>query len=64
MIWTVIYKNPLKDNSLCTSIIQDIWDVDKAMSFAKERFDSDIVAIVAGDQIVHFNKTVVLDLPN
>lgn len=62
MTWTVIYRDPIENNRLTTEVIHGPWGKRDTLLFLKERINSDVLAIVAGDQVIHFNDPVVTNL--
>ncbi len=62
MTWTVIYRDPANTDCLTTEVIHGPWGKRDTLLFLKERNNSDVLAIVAGDQVIHFNDPVVSNL--
>jgi hypothetical protein len=54
MIWTVIYRES-DTNELLTKVIHGPHGKNDTLSFLAKGFEGDVLAIVAGDQVVHFN---------
>jgi len=54
MIWTVIYREPCT-YELSSKVIHGPHGKSDTLSFLKKGFKGDVLAIVAGDQVVHFN---------
>jgi hypothetical protein len=53
-IWTVIYRDSCADE-LLTKVIHGPHGKSATLSFLSEGFEGDVLAIVAGDQVVYFN---------
>jgi hypothetical protein len=54
MIWTVIYRDS-STFGLLTKVIHGPHGKSDTLSLLAKEFDGDVLAIVAGDQVVHFN---------
>ena len=62
MTWTVIYRDPAEESCLTTEVFHGIWGSKEAITFIEKKIKSDVLAIVAGDQVIHFNDPVVTNL--
>ena len=54
MIWTVIYRDS-GSHSLLTKVIHGPHGKSDTLAFLSKGFEGDVLAIVAGDQVVYFN---------
>ena len=54
MIWTIIYRDP-STHALLTKVIQGPYGKSDTLSTLDKEFDGDVLAIIAGDQVVHFS---------
>jgi hypothetical protein len=54
MIWTVIYRDSCT-HGLLTKVVYGPHGKSDTLSFLAEGFKGDVLAIIAGDQVVHFN---------
>jgi len=57
MIWTVIYRDT-STGDLSTEVIHGPHGKSDTLSFLAKGFKGDVLAIVAGDQVVHFNDSI------
>ena len=62
MTWTVICKNPSDNLSLTTEIVHGIWGKKETLLYLEENLNSEVIAIVPGEQVVYFNDPVVNSL--
>lgn len=62
MTWTVIYRSPEDSSALATEVFHGTWGRDETISFVTKKIDSEVLAIVAGVQVIHFNEPVVSNL--
>ena len=60
MIWTVIYRDS-GSHGLLTKVIHGPHGKNDTLSFLVKGFEGDVLAIVAGDQVVHFNDRYSID---
>ena len=57
MIWTVIYRDSYT-HGLLTKVVHGPHGKSDTLSFLSKGFKGDVLAIVAGDQVVYFNDLV------
>ena len=57
MIWTVIYRDS-STHSLLSKVIHGPHGKGDTLSFLERGFEGDVLAIVAGDQVVHFKDSL------
>ena len=57
MIWTVIYRDSCT-RGLLTKVIHGPHGKSDTLSFLSKGFKGDVLAIVAGDQVVYFNDLI------
>tara|TARA_Y100001973_G_scaffold103817_1_gene171964 strand:- start:58 stop:321 length:264 start_codon:yes stop_codon:yes gene_type:complete len=62
MTWTIIYREHGRQDALSTEVIHGPWGEKESMRFASSKVNGDVLAIVAGDQVVYFNNPVVSSL--
>ena len=63
MIWTVIYRDS-NSHGLLTKVIHGPHGKNDTLSFLAKEFKGDVIAIVAGNQVVYFNDAVKSSLCN
>tara|TARA_B100001027_G_C16148859_1_gene277138 strand:+ start:72 stop:332 length:261 start_codon:yes stop_codon:yes gene_type:complete len=56
MIWTVIFVDSNDDTKLCTELMScGTWGKEESFAAAINMFGSEVLAIIPGQQLVHFN---------